>query len=74
MNKSPFTLRYGFILCYIFVALTGLGCGGSSKAAADRLPNFVVIFCDDLGYGDVNWLGAVKNRTPHISTMAKEGV
>ena len=74
MNKSPFTLRYGFILCYIFSALTGLGCGGSLKAPADRLPNFVVIFCDDLGYGDVNWLGPVKNRTPHISTMAKEGV
>jgi arylsulfatase A-like enzyme len=43
------------------------------KAAPSPVPNFVIIFCDDLGYGDVGWLGPVKNRTPNIDSMAAEG-
>ncbi len=46
---------------------------GPIKAQKDTLPNFVVIFCDDLGYGDVGWLGPVKNRTPNIDRMAEQG-
>ncbi|MCF7973622.1 MAG: sulfatase [Phycisphaerae bacterium] len=46
---------------------------GLSKSARSAPPNFVVIFCDDLGYGDVGWLGPVKNRTPNIDRMAKQG-
>ncbi len=37
-------------------------------------PNFVVIFCDDLGYGDVGCYGAKGYSTPHIDRMAAEGM
>ncbi len=37
-------------------------------------PNFVVIFCDDLGYGDLGCYGSTKNRTPRIDALAKEGM
>ncbi|HUU10094.1 MAG TPA: sulfatase [Phycisphaerae bacterium] len=37
-------------------------------------PNFIVIFCDDLGYADVGCYGAKDIRTPNIDRMAKEGV
>ena len=37
-------------------------------------PNFVVIFCDDLGYGDLGCFGSQKNRTPAIDRIAKEGM
>ena len=37
-------------------------------------PNYVLIFCDDLGYGDLGCYGSKKNRTPRIDAMAKEGV
>ena len=36
-------------------------------------PNFVLIFCDDLGYGDLGCFGSRKNRTPHIDSLAREG-
>ena len=36
-------------------------------------PNFVVIFCDDLGYGDVGVFGSPIIRTPNIDEMASEG-
>ena len=44
------------------------------EAHAERPPNFVVIFCDDLGYGDLGCYGAEKIKTPRIDAMASEGV
>ncbi len=40
----------------------------------DRKPNFVLIFCDDLGYGDIGCFGSTKHRTPNIDKMAEEGM
>ncbi len=37
-------------------------------------PNIIVIFCDDLGYGDLSCYGSVWNQTPEIDRMAVEGV
>ncbi len=36
-------------------------------------PNVVVIFADDLGYGDTGCYGATKVRTPNIDKLASEG-
>lgn len=43
-------------------------------AAADRPPNVVIIFCDDLGYGDLGSYGHPSIRTPHLDRMAAEGL
>jgi len=43
----------------------------NSTAAAP--PNVIVIFADDLGYGDTGCYGATKVRTPHIDKLAAEG-
>ncbi len=37
-------------------------------------PNFVVIFCDDLGYGDLGCYGSKVHATPNIDRMAEEGI
>jgi len=42
--------------------------------AADRPPNIVLVFADDLGYADVGVFGAKGFRTPHIDRLADEGV
>lgn len=42
--------------------------------AAQRLPNVVLILCDNLGYGDIGCYGSTTHRTPHIDRMAAEGV
>ncbi|MDP7302294.1 MAG: sulfatase-like hydrolase/transferase, partial [Pirellulaceae bacterium] len=36
-------------------------------------PNFVVIFIDDMGYGDIEPFGSKQNRTPNLTRMAVEG-
>src|SRR5687768_13101523 len=45
----------------------------SISYAASRLPNVVIIFTDDQGYGDVGVFGAKGFKTPNLDRMAKEG-
>ena len=45
----------------------------SALAAADR-PKIVLIYADDLGYGDVGCYGATKVMTPNIDKLANEGL
>ena len=42
--------------------------------AAPAKPNVVIIFIDDLGYGDIGPYGATKQKTPHLDRMANEGM
>lgn len=43
------------------------------SASAAEPPNVVLIFADDLGYGDVGCYGATKLKTPNIDKLAAEG-
>ena len=43
-------------------------------AAAERPPNFVIVFCDDMGYQDVGCFGAQGIKTPNLDRMAAEGM
>lgn len=38
-----------------------------------RKPNFIVIFMDDMGYGDLGCYGATKQKTPHLDRLAQQG-
>ena len=42
-------------------------------AKAEPPPNVVLIFADDLGYGDLGCYGATKINTPHIDSLARAG-
>ncbi|MHC4876828.1 MAG: sulfatase family protein [Planctomycetota bacterium] len=44
------------------------------SATAANKPNIVVIFCDDLGYGDLGCFGHPTIKTPNLDRMAAEGV
>jgi len=59
--------------------LTGVapGCratGSTDRDVAIHQPNIVVIFADDLGYGDLGCLGHPTIRTPNLDRMAAEGM
>ena len=46
----------------------------SGHAAAQARPNVVLIYADDLGYGDVSAYGATRLKTPNIDCLAREGL
>lgn len=45
-----------------------------ASSTTDPKPNVVIIFCDDLGYGDLSSFGHPTIKTPHLDNMAREGL
>ena len=56
------------------IAATLLLALAAADAAAQNRPNVVLIYADDLGYGDVSAYGATRLKTPHIDRLAREGI
>ena len=46
---------------------------GNCYGQAPQPPNFIIIFADDLGYGDLGVYGHPTIRTPNLDNMAREG-
>lgn len=56
------------------VACVLLTVGTVQFAAAQQKPNVILIYIDDLGYGDLSCYGATKIATPNIDRIAKNGL
>ena len=69
--------RLPFIAAVLLAAVPFLSSAQSAaqtKPAPDRPPNIVIIFADDLGYGDLGVYGHPLIRTPRLDTLAAEGL
>jgi len=68
---------YSLLLLAVAILLVASAeCAGAAEAAtaAGEKPNVIVIFADDLGYGDLACYGHPDFQTPHLDRMAAEGV
>lgn len=70
--KFQTLLCKGLRLAFVLVAL-GTGMSVSAAESAPP-PNFVIIFTDDQGYGDLGVYGHPTIRTPHLDRMASNGL
>jgi len=69
------TRRLGSLAWLLTTLVAGLGASGrDGSASAAAPPNVVVIFIDDLGYGDIGPFGATGQQTPNLDRMAAEGM
>ena len=70
MNKK-------LVLVYV-IGMIILGACQTNKKSADKeqakLPNVVVVYLDDLGYGDVGAYGATTLQTPNFDKLASGGI
>ncbi len=65
-------MRYGAILAAL--ASTAM-CGFAvDRGTAERRPNIVLLYADDLGYGDVGCYGATRIATPNVDRLAAAGL
>ena len=63
----------------VFLALAFFNCNTKTKTKTNQVgennkPNVVLIYIDDLGYGDVSCYGATEINTPNVDRLAKNGL
>ncbi len=64
---SKSSVKLTFLFLFLVMHLT------SAQNNEKRPPNFVIIFADDLGYGDLGVYGHPTIKTPNLDKMAHEG-
>ena len=69
---APMNIPRGLIVLTLLCALS------IAAPRAQRLPNFIIVFADDLGYADIGTFstvkGALRPHTPNLDRMAAEGI
>ncbi|MEY3152468.1 MAG: hypothetical protein RLZZ333_1065 [Bacteroidota bacterium] len=64
MMKKFFSLLIGLVVLIAY----------SARAQNNASPNIILIYMDDMGYGDLSCYGAVDIHTPVLDKMAAEGM
>ncbi|MDG1997308.1 MAG: arylsulfatase [Emcibacteraceae bacterium] len=58
----------------IFITASLLLLFGCSENIEQEKPNIIILYADDLGYGDIGINGAIGVKTPNIDRLAAEGI
>ncbi len=56
------------------LGLMSLASTQAANAQSAEKPNIIIIYADDLGYGDVSCYGATSLKTPNIDRIASQGL
>ena len=57
-----------------FLSILLFACSSPPPEQPRKKPNFIIVFADDQGYGDLGVFGATDFKTPRIDQMAREGM
>ena len=78
-RMSPLRIRSSVLPLFAIAILFILRCGfdrlPAATAAEPSLPNIIIIYADDLGYGDLSCYDTdCAYKTPRLDRMAAEGI
>ena len=70
-------MNFSTMLAVLFTLILLSGCNNkqnNSQQSETQTPNVVIIYIDDLGYGDVSCYGSNTIKTPNIDNLASTGI
>jgi len=67
------TLFFKLLLCCSAIGLLSSSCMTRNGENEQKTPNFIIIFADDMGYGDLGVYGHPSIKTPNLDQMANTG-
>lgn len=62
-----------FAATLLFTSVSRILGAAEANKEQNAKPNIIVVYCDNLGYGDIEPFGSTLHRTPNLNRMAKEG-
>ena len=75
INKTTVNRRLFFKAAGIAACVLAMGCTPTSRKTSGSKPNIVIIYADDMGYGDLNIQNpSSKIPTPNLDRLAREGI
>lgn len=73
LSSNPESMKVTYLLS-VLVLLCIHGCKSDHSESIVAKPNIIIIYADDLGYGDVGAYGATILQTPNIDMLAQGGI
>jgi arylsulfatase len=75
-QSKPNKMKRFYPILFLTILLIAVSCTQKKdeKRNINHPPNFVLVFIDDMGYGDVGVYGATGFQTPNLDKMASEGM
>lgn len=67
-------MRFLIILCVYCTLVVQVSAAKPQDDGTERSPNVVLVFIDDMGWGDFSCFGNPHAKTPNIDRMAAEGI
>jgi arylsulfatase A len=64
------TLFFKLLLCCSAIGPLANICMAGNGENEQKTPNFIIIFADDMGYGDLGVYGHPSIKTPNLDKMA----
>ena len=78
------TLKRAALAALVLVGVAGplaasapgleMGVGDLAPARDQERPNVLILFADDMGYGDVGFTGSTQVKTPNLDALARDGI
>ena len=74
--KKESLLRYGALASALLPVVPVCAKGKKENASVDnrQQPNVIILYADDLGYGDLECFGATRVQTPNVNALAQSGI